>query len=179
MDKDGMPLSGKGGSGKIFIYPPSQNTPAGVTRNIKLNEARFSNEDGSPSELARYLANVILYRQTGNDAVYPEDVIQLVVNYGSSTILDPSDPRYAFLADKQFFVNYKDGYAQLGREQVSLARLRTEVGFEDLVEFIAENLHWNTEKNLLWTNLPKSFREAMLDDNIDHLELAPGLEFDL
>jgi hypothetical protein len=32
--------------------------------------------------------------------VYPEDVIQLVVNYGNSTILDPSDPRYAFLADK-------------------------------------------------------------------------------
>lgn len=179
MDRNGMPLPGRGGSGKIFIYPPAQNTPAGVTRNIKLNEARFSNEDGSPSELARYLANVILYRQTGNDAVYPEDVIQLVVNYGSSTVLDPSDPRYAFLADKQFFVNYKDGYAQLGREQVSLARLRTEVGFEDLVEFIAENLHWNTEKNLLWTNLPKSFREAMLDDNIDHLELAPGLEFDL
>lgn len=179
MDRNGMPMEGKGGSGKIFVYPPAQNTPAGVTRNIKLNEARFSNEDNSPSELARYLANVILYRQTGNEAVYPEDVIQLVVNYGNSTILDPSDPRYAFLADKQFFVNYKEGWAQLGREQVLLSKLRTDVGFEDLVEFITDNLHWNTEKNLLWEPLPKSFREAMIDDNVDHLELVPGLEFDL
>lgn len=179
MDRNGMPMEGKGGSGKIFVYPPAQNTPAGVTRNIKLNEARFSNEDNSPSELARYLANVILYRQTGNEAVYPEDVIQLVVNYGNSTILDPSDPRYAFLADKQFFVNYKEGWAQLGREQVLLSKLRTDAGFEDLVEFITDNLHWNTEKNLLWEPLPKSFREAMIDDNVDHLELVPGLEFDL
>nr|UVX77665.1 MAG: hypothetical protein [Bacteriophage sp.]DAM14748.1 MAG TPA: hypothetical protein [Caudoviricetes sp.] len=62
MDRNGLPMEGKGGSGKIFVYPPAQNTPAGVTRNIKLNEARFSNEDNSPSELARYLANVILYR---------------------------------------------------------------------------------------------------------------------
>lgn len=179
MDRNGLPMEGKGGSGKIFVYPPAQNTPAGVTRNIKLNEARFSNEDNSPSELARYLANVILYRQTGNEAVYPEDVIQLVVNYGNSTILDPSDPRYDFLADKQFFVNYKEGWAQLGREQVLLSNLRTDTGFEDLVEFITENLHWNTEKNLLWESLPKSFKEAMIDDNIDRLELAPGLEFDL
>lgn len=179
MDRNGLPMEGKGGSGKIFVYPPAQNTPAGVTRNIKLNEARFSNEDNSPSELARYLANVILYRQTGNEAVYPEDVIQLVVNYGNSTILDPSDPRYNFLADKQFFVNYKEGWAQLGREQVLLSNLRTDTGFEDLVEFITENLHWNTEKNLLWESLPKSFKEAMIDDNIDRLELAPGLEFDL
>lgn len=179
MDRNGLPMEGKGGSGKIFVYPPAQNTPAGVTRNIKLNEARFSNEDNSPSELARYLANVILYRQTGNEAVYPEDVIQLVVNYGNSTILDPSDPRYAFLADKQFFVNYKEGWAQLGREQVLLSKLRTDAGFEDLVEFITDNLHWNTEKNLLWEPLPKSFREAMIDDNVDHLELVPGLEFDL
>lgn len=179
MDRNGLPMEGKGGSGKIFVYPPAQNTPAGVTRNIKLNEARFSTEDNSPSELARYLANVILYRQTGNEAVYPEDVIQLVVNYGNSTILDPSDPRYAFLADKQFFVNYKEGWAQLGREQVLLSKLRTDAGFEDLVEFITDNLHWNTEKNLLWEPLPKSFREAMIDDNVDHLELVPGLEFDL
>ena len=179
MDRNGMPMEGKGGSGKIFVYPPAQNTPAGVTRNIKLNEARFRNEDNSPSELARYLANVILYRQTGNEAVYPEDVIQLVVNYGNSTILDPSDPRYAFLADRQFFVNYKEGWAQLGREQVLLSKLRTDAGFEDLVEFITDNLHWNTEKNLLWEPLPKSFREAMIDDNVDHLELVPGLEFDL
>lgn len=179
MDRNGLPMEGKGGSGKIFVYPPAQNTPAGVTRNIKLNEARFSNEDNSPSELARYLANVILYRQTGNEAVYPEDVIQLVVNYGNSTILDPSDSRYAFLADKQFFVNYKEGWAQLGREQVLLSKLRTDAGFEDLVEFITDNLHWNTEKNLLWEPLPKSFREAMIDDNVDHLELVPGLEFDL
>jgi hypothetical protein len=57
--------------------------------------------------------------------------------------------------------------------------LRTDAGFEDLVEFITDNLHWNTEKNLLWEPLPKSFREAMIDDNVDHLELVPGLEFDL
>jgi hypothetical protein len=31
----------------------------------------------------------------------------------------------------------------------------------------------------LWEPLPKSFREAMIDDNVDHLELVPGLEFDL
>lgn len=179
MDRNGLPMKGKGGSGKIFVYPPAQNTPSGVTRNIKLNEAKFSNQDGSPSELARYLANVILYRQTDNESVYPEDIIRLVVNYGNSTILDPSDPRYAFLADKQFFVNYKEGWAQLGKEQISLSKLRTKDGFDDLVEFITDNLHWNTEKTLLWDFLPKSFKEAMIDDNIDHLELAPGLEFDL
>lgn len=179
MDKNGLPMEGKGGSGKIFVYPPAQNTPSGVTRNIKLNEAKFSNQDGSPSELARYLANVILYRQTDNESVYPEDIIRLVVNYGNSTILDPSDPRYAFLADKQFFVNYKEGWAQLGKEQIPLSKLRTKDGFDDLVEFITDNLHWNTEKTLLWDFLPKSFKEAMIDDNVDHLELAPGLEFDL
>jgi hypothetical protein len=31
----------------------------------------------------------------------------------------------------------------------------------------------------LWDFLPKSFKEAMIDDNVDYLELAPGLEFDL
>lgn len=179
MDQNGLPLSGKGGSGRIFIYPDAKDTPAGVTRNIQVNNARFSNPDGTPSDLAQYLADVLIYRTTNNPNIYPDDILKLVLWHSESTVLDPSDKRYSFLADKQFFINYKEGYAQLGRETVTLDRLRTDVGKSELVEFISDNLNWSVEKNLLWQPLPKGFKEALLDTNEDSFELVNGLVFDL
>lgn len=179
VDQNGMPLNGRGGSGKIFIYPSPKNTITGEQVPIQLNEERFANEDGTPTELAKYLANLFVYRDSGDPGLYFEDLQQLILNYGESSLLKPGDPREDFLADKQFYINYKEGWAQLGRDKVNVNQLKNEAGVTRVAQFIADNLHWNTEKNLLWESLPKSFKDYLLDNNLDSVEIIPGLTFDL
>lgn len=179
VDQNGMPLNGRGGSGKIFIYPAPEDTINGEQVPIQLNEERFANEDGTPTELARYLANLFVYRDSGDPGLYFEDLQQLILNYGESSLLKPGDPREDFLVDKQFYINYKEGWAQLGRDKIDINQLRSDAGVERVAQFIANNLHWNTEKNLLWNSLPKSFKEYLLDNNKDKVEIVPGLTFDL
>lgn len=178
-DRNGIPLNGRGGSGKIFIYPAPENTINGEDTPIQLNEQRFANEDGTATELANYLANLFIYRETGDEGLYYDDIQRLVLNYGESTLLKPGDPREEFLADKQFYINYKEGWAQLGRNRVNIKELRNEIGVQRVAQFIADNLHWNTDKTLLWGALPKSFKDYLIDTNQDHVEIVPGLEFDL
>ena len=179
MDKDGMPLQGVGHSGTIYIYPAPKDMVSGTTVPIKLNEARFANEDGTPTELAKYIAKVIIYRETGDDGLYADDLIRLVLNYSENTLIKNNDPRYSFLADKQFYINYKENWVQLGKDRYTVSQIRTDQGVELMTRFIADNLHWNTEKNLMWRPLPKSFKQWMIDNNKDHLRITEGLEFDL
>lgn len=179
VDQNGMPLNGRGGSGKIFVYPAPESTINGEQTPIQLNEQRFANDDGTPTELANYLANLFVYRDSGDPGLYFEDLQQLILNYGESSLIKPGDPREDFLADKQFYINYKEGWAQLGRDKVNINQLRSDAGVARVAQFIANNLHWNTEKNLLWKSLPKSFRDYLLDNNMDKVEIVPGLTFDL
>lgn len=179
VDQNGIPLNGRGGSGKIFVYPTPESTINGEQTPIQLNEQRFANDDGTPTELANYLANLFVYRDSGDPGLYFEDLQQLILNYGESSLIKPGDPREDFLADKQFYINYKEGWAQLGRDKVNINQLRSDAGVARVAQFIANNLHWNTEKNLLWKPLPKSFKDYLLDNNRDKVEIVPGLTFDL
>lgn len=179
MDSKGMPLPGRGGSGRIFIYPASKDMLNGKTLPIQLNESRFADENGNPTELAEYFAKVILYRETGNEILDAGDLIRLGVNYSQSTLVDPADRRYQFLADKQFYFNYKKGWAQLGRKRYDIAQLRVGNGLSILTKFIADNLHWNTDKTLLFNSLPESLKTYAIENNLKSFKLAEGLEFDM
>jgi hypothetical protein len=117
-DKDGMILKGKGGSGKIFIYPRPEDTLNGEEIPIQLNELRFGKSDEDVTDLSRFLARMFLYRETGNPEIYFEDLEQLMLHYGESTLVDTNDDRYPFLKNKQFYINYKENWAQLGEDRV-------------------------------------------------------------
>lgn len=179
MDSKGMPLPGRGGSGRIFVYPASKDMLNGKTLPIQLNESRFADENGNPTELAEYFARVVLYRETGNEIIDAGDLIRLGVNNSQSTLVDPSDRRYPFLADKQFYFNYKEGWAQLGRKRYQISQLRTGNGLSILTKFIADNLHWNTDKTLLFNYLPESLKTYAIENNLKSFKLAEGLEFDM
>ena len=179
MDKDGLPLKGKGGSGRIFIYPAPKDMLNGVSIPIQLNESRFSDDEGMPTELANYFAKLVLYRDSGDEILDAGDLIRLGINYSESTLIDPKDRRYPFLADKQFYFNYKEGWAQLGKTRYQINSLRNEDGLNIIAKFIADNLHWNTDKNLLFTSLPKSLRTYAIENNLTSFKIAEGLEFDM
>ena len=180
MDYDGQTIPGsKGGSGKIYYYVDGKYTLNGEKLQIKLNEGRFKGEDGEVSQLAKYLARVVLYGETNHDALYPDDVLMLVMNYGSKTIIDPSDKGYSFLADKQFYVDNAKGYAQVGREQIPIKELRTEAGEAKLAKFINDNLHWNTDKNILFKPISNRYKLLLDTEDVDSYEIAPGFVVDL
>lgn len=177
-DKDGMILKGKGGSGKIFIYPRPEDTLNGEEIPIQLNELRFGKSDEDVTDLSRFLARMFLYRETGNPEIYFEDLEQLMLHYGEYTLVDTNDDRYPFLKNKQFYINYKENWVQLGEDRVLIRSLRNKDGEERVARFIQDNLHWNTEKNLLWKPLPSSIKEYMLFHNVKELEIAPGIKVD-
>ena len=51
VDRFGNPLPGRGGSGKIFIYPAESSTLDGVSRPIQLTEKRFTHTLETPIHL--------------------------------------------------------------------------------------------------------------------------------
>ena len=179
VDENGMPLNGHGGSGKIFIYPKPEDTLNGKQIPIKLNEQRFVDDNGNPNDLARYLAKMFIYRETGDPGLYFEDLANLILHYSESSLIKQDDPRYEFLADKQFYIDYKNGWAQLGRDRLSLNQIRSDAGVERVTNFIANNLHWNTEKSLLWNPLPKSLKEYLIDLNQNKVYIGGGINIDL
>ena len=179
MNYDGQTIPGsRGGSGKIYYYVDGEYTLDGEKLQIKLNEGRFRSED-EISPLAKYLSRVVLYGETNHDTLYPDDVLQLVMNYGSKTVIDPTDPGYEFLADKQFYVDTAKGYAQIGKEQIPIKELRTEQGEIRLAKFINDNLHWNTDKNILFKPLSNRYKLLLDTEEVESYEIAPGFVVDL
>lgn len=164
VDKNKQPLPGHGGSGKIFIYPASSSTLDGKSRPIQLTEERFLDDEGNPNELAKSLAHAVIYQQSPIPGIPLNDILKVVLNYGKDTLLEQGDPR-TFLLDKQFDVDYTTGYAQLGQDRIAIEDLRNLDGEDRVARFIANNLHWNTDKKILFGQLPRSFKTYLEMNN--------------
>ena len=174
---DGIPKNGRGGSGKIYAYTDESHTPQGNQVPIKLNEIRFQNADGSTNDFARILARACMYNQTDFPGITSHDLLALALNYGKSTLVNPADPRYPFLKNKQFFFDYKSGKAYLGDQVFNITDLRNEKGEQFVADFIAQNLHWNTEKDLFTTPIDQVWFDYMRDNNLKELTLMDTGEY--
>lgn len=168
---DGMPKPGSGGSGKIFFYVKAEDTPSGLFDfPIKLNELRFKNQDGTVNELAKSLAKACIFGVSPIEDVAVQNVLRLVLNFGKSTLINPNDKRYPFLKDKQFYIDYKNGTATLGDKRYSITDLRNDEGVKIVSEFIANNLHWNTDESVLYSEV-SSVIDDFVFDNTDVITL--------
>lgn len=179
-------IPGRGGSGKLYYYISGEQTINGNPIPVKLNEARFVKEGEKTNAITDYLTSVILDRETGNEYLNYTDIFSIVANYGKSTILREDDPRYSFMKDKQFFVDYSKGIAQLGTEQVTIESLLSKEGRKKLSTFIGKNLHWNTDKGLLFSSLNNpavdtfvSLKNAVKNAIDNTIEIVPGVKIGL
>ncbi len=175
MDKDGMPLPGQGGSGSVYIYPTAKHTINGQSTPIKLNEKRFDAED---DVLVNFILDNIIqgFNNTGIRAI---DIVNMCVNMSEKTKIDPRDERYEYLKNKQFYLDRTDGVLYYGESKVRLPQLSDPVIRQNVLNFIKGNLHWNTEKAILFGAVPESIKNYMLSNQLEKLVLAPGFEFDL
>ena len=179
VDRFGNPLPGRGGSGKIFIYPAESSTLDGVSRPIQLTEKRFTHTTGDTNSFAYQIAKALIFGQTSIEGIPVKDLLEVMLNYGEKTILDQRDPRRAFMENKQFHFDYKKGVAILGGTTVNLSDIRNNDGVEQVAKFIADNLHWNTEKNVMWDKLPSSFGAYLRREGVKQASLFNGeLQFD-
>ena len=179
VDRFGNPLPGRGGSGKIFIYPAESSTLDGVSRPIQLTEKRFTHTPGDTNSFAYQIAKALIFGQTSIEGIPVKDLLEVMLNYGEKTILDQRDPRRAFMENKQFHFDYKKGVAVLGGTTVNLSDIRNNDGIEQVAKFIADNLHWNTEKNVMWDKLPSSFGAYLRREGVKQASLFNGeLQFD-
>lgn len=179
VDRFGNPLPGRGGSGKIFIYPAESSTLDGVSRPIQLTEKRFTHTPGDTNSFAYQIAKALIFGQTSIEGIPVKDLLEVMLNYGEKTILDQRDPRRAFMENKQFHFDYKKGVAILGGTTVNLSDIRNNDGIEQVAKFIVDNLHWNTEKNIMWDKLPSSFGAYLRREDVKQASLFNGeLQFD-
>lgn len=179
VDRFGNPLPGHGGSGKIFIYPAESSTLDGVSRPIQLTEKRFAYTPGDTNSFAHRIAKALIFGETSIEGIPVEDILKVMLNYGEKTILSANDVRNAFMGNKQFNFNYSNGTAVLGNDTVNLSDIRNNDGIERVAKFIADNLHWNTEKLILWDKLPSSFGAYLRREGIKKASLFNGeLQFD-
>lgn len=179
VDQNDNVLPGQGGSGAIYIYPAQSSTIDGVSRPIQLTSKKFIHNPGDTNSFAYNIAKALVYGQTQIDGIPLQDLLQVALNYGEGTLIDPSEQHLQFLTEKQFNVNYQTGEVTLGENKYSLEELRNNDGIEKIASFIATNLHWNTEKNIMWNKLPASFKQYLKRTGKDKASLFNGeIEFD-
>lgn len=179
VDRFGNPLPGRGGSGKIFIYPAESSTLDGVSRPIQLTEKRFTHTPGDTNSFAYQIAKALIFGQTSIEGIPVKDLLEVMLNYGIKTILKENDTRNAYMGNKQFNFDYSTGIATLGEELKPIELLRNNEGIELVAKFIADNLHWNTEKNVMWDKLPSSFGAYLRREGVNKASLFNGeLQFD-
>lgn len=179
VDRFGNPLPGRGGSGKIFIYPSPSSTLDGVSRPIQLTEKRFTHTPGDTNSFAYQIAKALIFGQTSIEGIPVKDLLEVMLNYGIKTILKENDIRNAYMGNKQFYFDYSKGIATLGEELKPIDLLRNNEGIELVAKFIADNLHWNTEKMIMWDKLPSSFGAYLRREGVKQASLFNGaLQFD-
>ena len=179
VDRFGNPLPGRGGSGKIFIYPAESSTLDGVSRPIQLTEKRFTHTPGDNNSFAYQIAKALIFGQTSIEGIPVNDLLKVMLNYGIKTILKENDIRNTYMGNKQFYFDYSKGIATLGEELKPIDLLRNNEGIELVAKFIVDNLHWNTEKMVMWDKLPSSFGAYLRREGVKQASLFNGeLQFD-
>lgn len=179
VDRFGNPLPGRGGSGKIFIYPAESSTLDGVSRPIQLTEKRFTHTPGDTNSFAYQIAKALIFGQTSIEGIPVKDLLEVMLNYGIKTILKENDIRNAYMGNKQFHFDYSKGIVTLGEELKPIDLLRNNEGIELVAKFITDNLHWNTEKKVMWDKLPSSFGAYLRREGVKQASLFNGeLQFD-
>lgn len=161
-DRFGNVLPGVGNFGTIYIYPAQSSMISGQSRPIQLTSKRFTHNLGDTNSFAYQISKALIFGETDINGIPIEDLLQVVLNYGNKTILkNQNEPSLQHLVNKQFGVNYHNGTVKLGKDTVMLDDLRNNEGIERMARFIADNLHWNTEKNIMFGTLPASFKRYL------------------
>jgi len=140
-------------AGNAYLLVPGNVSKS--PKRVHVNMKQFSREDPS-------VVNFIIGLLTGDGRTYINtkgkltdsgisafDMINKIVNFGPTTEVgeNRTAEQRIFLTPKQFYVDSKFGFIQLGENKMNLDELRTESGITKLREFVTSNLHWNLDKN--------------------------------
>lgn len=188
-DKNDLMLPGKGGSGKIFLYPRPQDTPSGWAPPIKLNELRFSDKP----DLAELLYSTFVEKANSIDKFElvvngkvikadftNEDVVKFLVNEGEHTLIKDGDSDdIEFLRSKQLYYDRSRNIYIVGNNIWSRSYLTSPEGKREFIKYVIDNLHVNTPKEKgLFNKLPYSFYTTLYrNKELKELRLSNSLVF--
>ncbi len=190
----GEPVDIVGGSGTSYYNIPAEETPNKKKAvSVKVNLKRFGKSEKGTIEfilklLTDYKANAVdNVTIDGKELpLSPIDIINLIINFGTQTKVNkyatnPVDiMRYEILKDKQLYIEGDKIY--IGEEVFNISDITSDKANTDLYKkavSLMENMHYNVEKNTIWTKLGaqpelNNLKQWMQRRNINKIDIIPG-----
>ena len=190
----GEPVDIVGGSGTSYYNIPAEETPNKKKAvSVKVNLKRFGKSKKGTIEfilklLTDYKANAVdnVIIDGKELPLSPIDIINLIINFGTQTKVNkyatnPVDiMRYEILKDKQLYIEGDKIY--IGEEVFNISDITSDKANTDLYKkavSLMENMHYNVEKNTIWTKLGaqpelNNLKQWMQRRNINKIDIIPG-----
>lgn len=175
VDGEGFAMPGRGGSGQLFVEIPGETTKSGYPTTAQVDVMRFNEKQAEA--LLDLLILAVQPRDVGN--MFYSDLLHFIVRLGEETLIDTSDPRFDFLAEKQLNISGTTLY--VGKKVYPNINALTR---EDRKEIIAslQKMHWRINKDTFFGKLSNIFSDTgyfYMVESLDFLnkplELLPGV----
>lgn len=152
LDKDGVALPGKGGSGSLFIYPKANKTISGALLPVQVNVSRFTKAAaiGIVKLLNKHRNN--LEEGVSGTNVTVNNLLKFIVRFGLETKIASEDARVKFLIDKQFYVD-ENGWLIVGSKVYKNLGNLSDEQINEIADRISATMHWRINRDNFWGNI--------------------------
>ena len=152
LDKDGVTLPGKGGSGSLFIYPKANKTISGALLPVQVNVSRFTKAAarGIVELLNKHRNN--LEEGVNGTNVTVNNLLKFIVRFGPETVIASEDARVKFLIDKQFYVD-ENGWLIVGSKVYKNLGNLSDEQINEIADRISATMHWRINRDNFWGNI--------------------------
>lgn len=189
VDKGGYALKGKGGSGKMYLYPRKSDVPSHYySPPIKLNELRFSDApdlvDVLYDSFVNHFNSTAPYElkkdgKTLDTAFTYMDITNFLINEGKHTLVGKANKdEFEYLRSKQFFFDRENDVYFIGPNIWKRAYLLTPKGKADFSKYVLENMHVNTNEKTIYEKLSHKIYSTAYFNKLDEIRLSESLVFD-
>ena len=192
LDGTGNVLPGLGASGKIYIYPPADNTPSGKSNAItgksntaiKLNEMQFKDNRDIAEFIVELAVNLrAADEQYENTPFTVRQLLSFIVHFGNKTKVNDIT-NYGFLLPKQFYRNEENNGIVLGTNMYYDEDIRNNPEIrEEVIKYIMNNQHFAFDKD--WSfgymnETAEGLRRWFIMNNVDVMNLGnSGIRIEL
>lgn len=152
LDKDGVTLPGKGGSGSLFIYPKANKTISGALLPVQVNVSRFTKAaaKGIVKLLNKHRNN--LEEGVSGTNVTVNNLLKFIVRFDPKTAIASEDARVKFLIDKQFYVD-ENGWLIVGSKVYKNLGNLSDEQINEIADRISATMHWRINRDNFWGNV--------------------------
>lgn len=152
LNKDGVALPGKGGSGSLFIYPKANKTISGALLPVQVNVSRFTKAaaKGIVKLLNKHRNN--LEEGVSGTNITVNNLLKFIVRFGPETAIASEDARVKFLIDKQFYVD-ENGWLIVGSKVYKNLGNLSDEQINEIADRISATMHWRINRDNFWGNI--------------------------